>query len=98
MELAYYYDMEGNIAMKNLLDQEFFKRLGPVVREAKLMGFEKDGFFIYVKARDDLVEEAKKLLKDSPAKLLEGAEGDKVTTIFREEAEAAEAGMGAIFG
>jgi len=30
MEVAYYYDMAGNAAMKKLLDEDFFKRLGPV--------------------------------------------------------------------
>lgn len=98
MEVAYYYDMAGNAAMKKLLDEDFFKRLGPVVREAKLLGFDKDGFIMYIKARDDLVEEAKKLLKDSPAKAMEGEEAETAIKTFREEAEAAEAGIGAMFG
>ncbi|HOT07266.1 MAG: hypothetical protein A4E45_01593 [Methanosaeta sp. PtaB.Bin039] len=98
MEVAYFYDMAGNPAMKKLLDQDFFKRIGPVVREAQMVGYEKEGFLIYIKARDDLVEEARKLLKESPAKPLEGESAEKVISYFREEAEAAEAGMGAIFG
>jgi hypothetical protein len=98
MELIYTYGMESDKDMKKLLDEEFFKRLGPTVRECKHMGLEKEGFCMYIKARDDLVEEAKKMLKDSPAKPLEGEEGERLLKAFREESEAAEAGMGALFG
>ncbi|NYT01887.1 MAG: hypothetical protein GKC10_03915 [Methanosarcinales archaeon] len=98
MELAYYYDMEGNAAMKKILDEDFFKRLGPVVREARIVGFDKDGFYMYIKAKDELAAETKEKLANTPAKLLEGEEGEAVIKVFRDEAEAAEAGMGAMFG
>ncbi len=98
MEQVYTYGTESDTQMKKLMDEEFFKRLGPTIRECKHMGLEKEGFCMYIKARDDLVEEAKKLLADSPAKELKGEEGEKLLKAFRDEAEAAEAGMGAIFG
>lgn len=98
MELVYSYGMESEKAMNKLLDEEFFKRLGPTVRECKAMGLEKDGFCMYIKARDELAEDAKKLLADSPAKPLAGEEGEKLLKAFRDEAEAAEAGMGVLFG
>jgi hypothetical protein len=98
MELIYAYGTESDKDMKKLMDEEFFKRLGPTVRECKHMGLEKEGFCMYIKARDDLVEEAKKLLADTPAKELKGEEGEKLLKAFRDEAESAEAGMGAMFG
>jgi hypothetical protein len=98
MELIYTYGPEKDKDMKKLMDEEFFKRLGPTIRECKHMGLEKEGFCMYIKARDDLAEEAKKLLADSPAKPLAGEEGEKLLKAFRDEAEAAEAGMGALFG
>jgi hypothetical protein len=98
MELVYTYGTEDEKTMKKLLDEEFFKRLGPTVRECKTMGFDKAGFCIYIKAKDETVQEAKKLLAESPAKELKGEEGEKMMQTFRDEAEAAEAGMGAIFG
>jgi hypothetical protein len=98
MELVYFYDMQSEKAMNKLLDEEFFKRLGPTVRDCKVMGLDKNGFCIYIKARDDLAEEAKKLLANSPAKQLSGVEGDSLLKAFKDEAEAAEAGMGALFG
>jgi hypothetical protein len=98
MELVYFYGMENEKVMKKLLEEEFFKRLGPTVRDCKAMGGEKDGFCIYIKAKDESAEEAKKLLSESPAKLLAGEDEEKLLKAFRDEAEAAEAGMGALFG
>ncbi len=98
MELVYTYGMENVKVMNKLLDEDFWKRLGPTVRESKAMGLDKEGFCIHIKARDDLAEEARKLLAQSPAKELKGEEGERLIKAFQEEAEAAEAGMGAIFG
>jgi hypothetical protein len=98
MELVFTYEMDGDKVMKKMLDEEFWKRLGPTVRECKSMGSDKSGMCIYVKARDELAEEARKLLAESPAKELKGEDGEKLLKAFRDEAEAAEAGMGAIFG
>jgi hypothetical protein len=98
MELVYTYGLDSEKVMKNLLDEDFFKRIGPTVRECKIMEMDQDGFCMYIKARDEVAEEAKKLLAESPAKPLEGESGERLMQAFREEAEAAEAGMGAMFG
>lgn len=98
MELVFTYEMESDKAMKKTLDEEFWKRLGPTVRECKAMGLEKSGMCIYIKARDELALEAKKLLAETQAKELTGGEGEALLKAFRDESEAAEAGMGAIFG
>jgi len=98
MELVYFYDVKESEGMNKLLDEEFFKRLGPTVRDCKLMGLDKNGSCMYIKARDEVALEAKKLLADSPAKELTGDEGDLLLKAFRDEAEAAEGGMGAMFG
>ena len=98
MEKVYIYGKDSEKAMNRFLEQEFFKRLGPTVRECKIMGLPKEGFCIYIKARDDLVEEAGKLLKESPAKELKGEESDRLIQVFRDESESAEAGIGVLFG
>ena len=98
MELVYTYGLDSEKALKKLLEEEFFKRVGPTVRECRNMGLDQDGFCMYIKARDEVAEEAKVLLTESPAKPLEGESGDKLLKAFRDEAEAAEAGMGAMFG
>ena len=98
MELVYTYAMESSKEMQKMLDEEFWKRLGPTVRECKAMGLEKEGMCLYIKARDELALEAQKLLADTAAKELKGDEGETLLKAFRDEAEAAEAGMGAMFG
>lgn len=98
MELVYTYPMESSKDMLKMLDEEFWKRLGPTVRECRAMGMEKDGMCIYIKAKDQLAEEAGKLLAETAAKEMKGEEGEKLLRAFRDEAEAAEAGIGAMFG
>jgi len=98
MELVYTYAMESSKDMFKMLDEEFWKRLGPTVRECKAMGKEKEGMCLYIKAKDELAAEAQKLLADTAAKELKGEEAEKLLKAFRDEAEAAEAGMGAMFG
>jgi hypothetical protein len=98
MELVYIFPMESSKDMTKMLDEEFWKRLGPTVRESKAMGLEKEGMCLYIKARDELAEEARKLLAETAARELKGEEGDRLLKAFRDEAEAAEAGMGAMFG
>ncbi len=98
MELVYTYPMESSKEMQKLLDEEFWKRLGPTVRECKAMGLEKEGMCLHIKAKDELAAEAAKLLAETAAKELKGQEGEKLLQAFQEEAEAAEAGMGAMFG
>ena len=98
MELVYIYPMDKSKDMQKMLDEEFWKRLGPTVRDCKAMGLDKDGMCIYIKAKDELAAEAKKLLADTVAEELKGEEGEALLKAFRDEAEAAEAGIGAMFG
>ena len=98
MELVYTYPMDSSKEMQKLLDEEFWKRLGPTVRECKAMGLDKEGMCLYIKAKDELAAEAAKLLAGTQARELKGEDGEKLLQAFREEAEAAEAGMGAMFG
>jgi len=98
MELVYTYAMESSKDITKMLDEEFWKRLGPTVRECKAMGLEKEGMCLYIKAKDELVQEAQELLADTEAKELKGEEGETLLKAFRDEAEAAEAGIGAMFG
>lgn len=98
MELVYTYAMDGSKEMQKMLDEEFWKRLGPTVRECKAMGLEKEGMCLYIKAKDELALQAQKLLADTAAKELKGEDAEMLLKAFRDEAEAAEAGMGAMFG
>jgi hypothetical protein len=98
MELVYTYAMDSSKDMQKMMDEEFWKRLGPTVRECKAMGLAKEGMCLYIKAKDELAGEARKLLSETAAKELKGEEAEMLLKAFRDEAEAAEAGMGAMFG
>ena len=98
MESVYFYGTEDEKAMKKVLDHDLFDDIVPTVMDCKFIGIDKDGFCVYMKARDDLVDKAKKILAESPAKEMTGEDGEKMIKAFREQAEAAEAGMGTLFG
>jgi hypothetical protein len=102
MEAAYYYDSKNKADVEKLMETEFFKRLGPIDREAKLLGTKREsGNYLYVKAASaDKFKEAESLIAESniPFTKLSGDEEKQVfDAIHKEEEEAAE-GMGAIFG
>ena len=48
MELVYIYPMDKSKDMQKMLDEEFWKRLGPTVRECKAMGLDKEGMSLYI--------------------------------------------------
>jgi hypothetical protein len=98
VEMVYFYSTEDEKAMKKVLDDDLFDEIVPTIVECKFMGVDKDGFCMYIKVRDELALKAKKMLSESAAKELTGEEGVAVIKAFREQAEAAEAGMGALFG
>jgi len=102
MEAVYYYEDKNKKDVETLLSDEFFKRLGPIDREAKLMGTQrKAGYYLYVRAENpEKFKMAEDKIAESkiPMTRLAGEEEKAVIdAVHREEDEAAE-GMGAIFG
>jgi len=102
MEAAYHYESKDKPEVEKLLEDEFFKRLGPIDREAKLLGTKRDsGFYLYVKAASaDKFAEAQRKITESkiPFVKLAGDEEQQVFDAIRKEEEEAAEGMGAIFG
>lgn len=102
MEAAYYYESKNKADVEKLMEDEFFKRLGPIDREAKLLGTKRDsGFYLYVKAASaDKFAEAEKKIAESkiPFVKLAGDEEKQVSEAIRKEEDEAAEGMGAIFG
>jgi hypothetical protein len=102
MEAVYYYEDKNKKDIDGLLSDEFFKRLGPVDREAKLMGTKRTaGYYLYVRAENpDKFKMAEDKITESkiPVTKISGEEEKAVIdAVHKEEDEAAE-GMGAIFG
>lgn len=102
MEVVYFYEEKEKKLVDNLISEEFFKRLGPGVREAALLGTgRKSGYYLYVKAENpDKMKEALRLIEESkiPLAKLEGDEEKKVLDAIHQEEEEAASGMGTIFG
>lgn len=102
MEAVYYFEDKDKKEVEKLESDEFFKRLGVLDREAKLMGTKRTaGYYLYVKADSpDKFKIAEEKIAESklPLTKLSDEEAKAVSdAIKREEEEAAE-GMGAIFG
>jgi uncharacterized membrane protein len=102
MEVVYFYEEKEKKPVDKLLSEEFFKRLGPGVREARLMGTQrKSGYYLYVKAENpEKMKEALRLIEESkiPLTKLSGEEEKQVLDAIHKEEEEAASGMGAIFG
>jgi hypothetical protein len=102
MEVVYFYEEKEKKPVDKLLSEEFFKRLGPGVREAAMMkAGRKSGYYLYVKAENpEKMKEALRLIDESkiPLTKLTGEEEKKVLDAIHQEEEEAASGMGTIFG
>lgn len=102
MEAVYFYEEKDKKSVDKLLEDEFFKRLGPSVRDAGIMGTQrKSGYYLYVKADNpEKMKEAVRLIDESkiPVVKIAGDEEKHILDYVHKEEDEAAAGMGAIFG
>jgi hypothetical protein len=102
MEAVYYLEDKVKKDLDTLMSDEFFKRLGVLDREAKLMGTKRtSGYYFYVKADSPekfKIAEEKVAESKIPVTKLSGEEEKAVIEAIKREEEEAASGMGAIFG
>ncbi len=101
MENVYYYEDKVSNDVKKILESEeddFFKRIGFTVRECSLLGSDRRGYFLYLKANSEELDRAEKKLDGLGLQKLTGEEKKIVTAAFIAEEENAASGMGMIFG
>ncbi len=101
MENVYFYEDKIAKDVKKILESEqddFFKRIGFTVRECSLLGSERKGFFLYLRANSEELDRAEKKLDGLGLKKLVGEEKKVITKAFIDEEENAASGMGMIFG
>ncbi len=101
MENVYFYEDKVAKDVKKILESEeddFFKRIGFTVRECSLLGSDRKGFFLYLKANSEELDRAEKKLDGLGLKKLAGEEKKVITKAFIDEEENAASGMGMIFG
>lgn len=98
MESVYYYEDKVSKDVAKVLEDDFFKRIGYTVRECKLLGSERKGYFLYIKSNSENLDRAEEKLKGLGLEKLTGEEKKIVTAAFIAEEESAASGMGMIFG
>jgi hypothetical protein len=101
MENVHFYEDKISKDVKKILESEeddFFKRIGFTVRECNLLGSDRKGYFLYLKANSEELDRAEKKLEGLKLEKLSGEENNIITAAFRAEEENAASGMGMIFG
>jgi hypothetical protein len=98
MESVYFYEDKVNKDVLIVLEDDFFKRLGYIVRECQLLGSERKGYFLYIKANSEDIDRAEKKFEGLGFEKLIGAEKKVVTESIVAEQENAASGMGLMFG
>ena len=101
--LIFYVKPEMRNEAKKILEadpyaKDSFAIAGYKFKEAKILGLNEDGHYIYLNSQDEnFLNTAKERLKEV-AELLEGDKAKEVTQKFDDEENAAAAGIGNIFG
>lgn len=98
MESVYFYEEDVGKDISKILEEDFFKRLGYTVRECSLLGSQRKGYFLHIKANSEDIDRAEKKFEGVGIKKLIGEEMKIVTAAFIAEEENAASGMGMIFG
>jgi hypothetical protein len=101
MENVYFYEDKVSKDVKKILESEeddFFKRIGFTVRECDLLGSDRKGYFLYLKANSEKLDRAEEKLEGLGIQKLTGEEQKLITRAFIAEEENAASGMGMIFG
>ena len=98
MESVYFYEDNVNQDISKILEDDFFKRIGFTIRECNLLGSERKGNFLYIKANSEDIDRAEEKFVGVGLKKLIGDEKKEVTAAFIAEEENAASGMGMIFG
>lgn len=74
-----------------------FPSVGYKLREAKALGFDFDGYYVYVNSDEETLKVLDEKIKDASS-ILEGEEFEKVKEKFEKEEEEAQQGFGNLFG
>lgn len=98
MESVYFYEDDVSQDISKILEDDFFKRIGFTVRECSLLGSQRKGNFLYIKANSEDIDRAEEKFEGVGLKKLIGEEKKEVTAAFVAEEENAASGMGMIFG
>jgi len=102
MERAYEVAVEKKSALLKILGadpyaEESFARVGYRIRDGASLGEDKTKIYVYISSSQGFVKKADEALKDV-AVPLKGETAERIIKKIKEEEEAAEQGLGSIFG
>lgn len=102
MERLYVCESGKKTELKEILEADpyaadSFARVGYKLRDGTMLEEEKDKVYLYILASGDFIKNADEKLKDV-AKPVEGENAKRIIDKIKKEEEAAESGLGSIFG
>ncbi len=97
MESVYFYDEETGKEINKILQRDF-RKVPYVVKECDLLGSERKGYFLYLRARSESIDRVEKQLKDFGIMKILGEEKKAVCrAIIADEIELAALGFRTMF-
>jgi hypothetical protein len=98
LNTLYFYDYETKKDVDKILKEDLFKRLGYTIRECKLMGPEREGYYLYIKSAPEMIKKVDEAFEGTKIEKVTGKEAEDVIEKIKADDEAAATGMGMIFG
>jgi len=97
MESVYFYEADVGEEINEILEREF-KNISYTMRECELLGSDRRGYFLYLRARSEAIDRVERRLKEFGIMKILGAEKKAVCrAIIRDEVELAGLGFRTIF-
>lgn len=97
MESVYFYEEDAGKEINKILQRDF-KKVPYVVKGCVLLGSERKGYFLYVRARSEAIDRVEEGLKESGVMKILGEEKKAVCrAIIKDEIELAALGFRTMF-
>lgn len=97
MESVYFYEEDVGKEINEILQRDF-KNVSYTVRECELLGSDRKGYFLYLRARSEVIDRVENRLKEFGIMKILGEEKKAVCrAIIRDEVELAGLGFRTIF-
>jgi len=98
LETLYFYDYDAKKDAEEVLQEDLIKRADYTVRECKLLGSDREGYFLYIRGTPEMMKEVNKLFADIPLEKVPEKEAKDIIEKIKADDESAATGMGMIFG
>ncbi len=98
LEILYFYNTDAKKDVEKALQEDLIKRADYTVRECKLLGSDREGYFLYLRGTPEMMKEMDKLLADLPLEKVPEKEARNIIEKIKAEDDSAATGMGMIFG